>query len=136
MKMETAHSSDTQTIQSTSTHHHHRKTGSTTPWDSHDSVQTFHLSNIQKLSTAVSEYVLHEQTYLLHILKLPHHCHLHSRHNHHKQQYVKCIPHSTSTGIHSSVSRHGCLDTVTFHHIPTTYLQHTAVSCKIVLPIE
>ena len=134
--METAHSSDTRTIQSTSTHHHHRKTGSTTPLDSHDSVQPFHLSNIQSLSIVVSEHVLHEHTYLLYIPMLPHHCHLHSHHNHHKQQYVKCITHSTSTGIHSSVSRHGCLDTVTFHHIPTTYLQHTAVPCKIVLPIE
>ena len=62
MKMETAHSSDTRTIQSTSTHHHHRKTGSTTPWDSRDSAQPFHLSNIQTLSIVVSEHVLHEHT--------------------------------------------------------------------------
>jgi hypothetical protein len=63
MKMETAHSFDTRTIQSTSTHHHHHKTGSITPWDSHDSVQPFHLSNIQTLSTVVSEHVLHVHTY-------------------------------------------------------------------------
>jgi hypothetical protein len=131
MKKETAHSSDTVTTESTSTRYH-PKTGSTSPRDSHESVKSFHLSNIQTLSRAVAEHVLYKNTYLLHIPKLPHHCHLHSPHNHHKQQYVKCMTQTTSTGIHSSGFRRGCLDTATFHHIPTTYLRHTVVSCKIV----